>query len=190
MPERSNLRGSMSSTPILSDLLLWAASIFAAACADPLDAGEPHLARRTMCMRSRDICPGPDWWHAGGSASWLRACWTRTLSPQLLHAAGGGMPGARVVASESGAFCTPCQLRTRRRLAVPDCKTEYVCFSRLKSDAVSGAARGGAQVFLKHRTRRRACALEKKNWTSAYRNSGPRIAIAAAELRVCMLAAL
>lgn len=26
---------------------------------------------------------------------------------------------------------------------------------------------------MKHRTRRRACALEKKNWTSAYRNSGP-----------------
>lgn len=189
MPERSNLRGSMSSTPILSGLLLWAASICAAACADPLDAGEPHLARRTMCMRSRDICPGPDWWHPGGSASWLRACWTRTLSPQLLHAAGGGMPGARVVASESGAFCTPCQLRTRRRLAVPDCKTEYVCFSRLKSDAVSGAALGGPRFFeTPHPTT--SMRTREKNWTSAYRNSGPRIAIAAAELRVCMLAAL
>lgn len=58
------------------------------------------------------------------------ACCTRTLLPQLLHAAGGGRPCARVAASESGTFCTPRQLRTRRRLAVPDCKTEYVCFSR------------------------------------------------------------
>ncbi|SPO47835.1 uncharacterized protein PSANT_05523 [Moesziomyces antarcticus] len=115
--------------PILCALVLWAASICAAACADPLDAGEPHLARRTMCMRSRDNVQG----QTGGTpeeALLGSACCTRTLLPQLLHAAGGGRPCARVVASESGTFCTPRQLRTRRRLAVPDCKTEYVCFSR------------------------------------------------------------